>query len=183
MTTEIVESWYNSLIDELQDIITEKVFEHTFSLIECWHLVGTRILQENDSFERSKIYGEKIVQRIAKSLNKKTRNFYYAIKFAKLYPDLNLLPEGKNVSWNHIINKYLTDGTEKKVVKKGDLYRMIKEIKELLEHEYLDANNRMINIHLSGDDDVYHDKAKCEFIRYLQDQVNKITGELNESSS
>ena len=78
-------------------------------------------------------------------------------------------------------NKYLTDGTEKKVVKKADLYRMIKEIKELLEHEWQDANTWLINIHLSGDDDVYHDKAKCDYIRYLQDQVNKITGELNES--
>ena len=175
MTTEITESWYSSLIDELQDIITEKVFEHTFSLIECWHLVGTRILQENDSFERSKIYGEKIVQRIAKSLNKKTRNFYYAIKFAKLYPDLDLLPEGKNVSWNHIINKYLTDGTEKKVVKKSDLYRMIKELRELLElelkKELQSVNNGEIAIN----------KSNVEFIRYLQDQANKITGELNES--
>ena len=168
MTTEIVESWYSNLVDELQDIITEKVFEHTFSLIECWHLVGTRILQENDSFERSKIYGEKIVQRIAKSLGKKTRNFYYAIKFAKLYPDLDLLPEGKNVSWNHIINKYLTDGTEKKVVKKADLYRMIKEIKELLNKE-LQQELQLVN-----NGEIAINKSNVEFIRYLQDQVNKI---------
>jgi hypothetical protein len=175
--TEITESWYSNLVDELQDIITEKVFEHTFSLIECWHLVGTRILQENDSFERSKIYGEKIVQRIAKSLNKKTRNFYYAIKFAKLYPDLNLLPEGKNVSWNHVINKYLTDGTEKKVVKKADLYRMIKGFQELIEHERLEA------IQVNDDEVFLHERGAegmVDYFRYLQDQVNKITGELNE---
>ena len=173
MTTEITESWYSSLVDELQDIITEKVFEHTFSLIECWHLVGSRILQENDSFERSKIYGEKIVQRIAKSLGKKTRNFYYAIKFAKLYPDLNLLPEGKNVSWNHIINKYLTDGTEKKVTKKADLYGMIKAIKKLLEVEYLKAHQEAVEMGANIEKD-----RMCSFIRYLQDQIGKITEEL-----
>ncbi len=33
VTTEITESWYSNLVEELQDIITEKVFEHTFSLI------------------------------------------------------------------------------------------------------------------------------------------------------
>jgi len=172
--TEITESWYNSLIDELADIITETSFTSRWALVEGYHQVGVRILQENDNFERAKIYNEQILQRVANSLEKSQRTLYYAVQFAKAFPDLNLLPEGKNLSWRHVINKYLTDGTEKKVVKKADLYRMIKEIRELLEHEYLDANNRMINIHLSGDDDVYHDKAKCDFIRYLQDQVNKI---------
>ncbi len=118
------------------------------------------------------------MQRIAKSLGKKTRNFYYAIKFAKLYPDLNLLPEGKNVSWNHVINKYLTDGTEKKVVKKVDLYRMIKELRELLEHERLEAIQ-------TNDDEVFlHERGAeriAEYFRYLQDQVSKITGGLQEN--
>jgi len=62
MTMEITEPWYSNLVEELTDIITEKRFEHTTALIECYHMVGTRILQENDNFERAKIYGENILQ-------------------------------------------------------------------------------------------------------------------------
>ena len=168
MTTEIIESWYSNLVEELQDIIVEKRFEHASALVECYHMVGTRILQENDNFERSKIYGENILQTLAKSLGRSQRTLAYAVKFAKMYPELNMLPEGKNWTWNHIINKYLTDGTEKKVVKKADLYRMIKEIKELLRIEGLKAQQ-----------DSWHQEylSVNEFIRYLQDQVEKITGD------
>ena len=175
MSTEIAESWYSNLVEELTDIIVEKRFEHTTALIECYHMVGTRILQENDNFERSKIYGENILQTLAKSLGRSQRTLAYAVKFAKLYPDLNLLLEGKNWTWNHIINKYLTDGTEKKVVKKADLYRMIKEIRELLETE-LKKELQSVN-----NGEIAINKSNVEFIRYLQDQVNKITRELNES--
>uniref|UniRef100_A0A6M3IQ15 Uncharacterized protein n=1 Tax=viral metagenome TaxID=1070528 RepID=A0A6M3IQ15_9ZZZZ len=175
MTTEIIESWYTSLVDELQDIITEKRFEHTTALIECYHMVGTRILQENDNFERAKIYGDHILQRLAISLGRSQRTLAYAVKFAKTYPELNLLPEGKNWTWHHIINKYLTDGIEKKVIKKADLYKMIKEIKELLNRE-LQQELQSVN-----NGEIAINKSNVEFIRYLQDQVNKITGELNKS--
>ena len=94
------------------------------------------------------------------------------MQFAKTYPDLNLLPEGKDCSWYKIINKYLTDGTEKKVVKKADLYRMIKEIKELLETE-LKKELQLVN-----NGEVAINKSNVEFIRYLQDQIGKITEEL-----
>ena len=114
MTEEMTASWYISLIDELQDIITEKTFISRWELIECYHQVGTRVLQENDNFDRAKIYGQDIVQRIAESLQRKPRTIYYAIQFAKEYPDLTLLPEGKDCSWWKIVNKYLTTGEKKK---------------------------------------------------------------------
>jgi len=169
---EIVESWYSNLVDELKDIITEKRFEHTTALIECYHMVGTRILQENDNFERSKIYGQEILQRLAISLGRSQRTLAYAVKFAKMYPELNMLPEGKNWTWHHIINKYLTDGTEKKEIKKADLYRMIKGFQELIEHERLEA------IQVNDDEVFLHERGAegmVDYFRYLQDQVNKIT--------
>ena len=175
--TEITESWYTSLIDELQDIITEKTFTSRWELIDCYHQVATRKLRENENFERVKIYGQEILQRLAKSLGKSQRTLAYTVKFAKLYPNLELLPEGKTLSWNHIINKYLTDGTGKKVVKKADLYRMIREIKELLNTEYLKAHQVEVTPASFGYD---ANKAIIGFIRYLQDQVNKIIGEIDE---
>jgi len=169
LTIEITESWYNQLVEDLTDLIVEKTFTSRWELIDCYHQVGTRILQENENFERSRIYGENILQGLAKSIGRSQRTLAYAVKFAKLYPDLNLLPEAKNTSWNHIINKYLTDGTGKKTVKKADLYRMINEIKELLEYELTDAHQEVRRT-----DEAFVSINLCEYIRYLQDQIEKI---------
>jgi len=176
--TEITESWYNTLIEDLRDLIVETEFTSRWALIEGYHNLGSRIIQEKDKFEKSGLQNDQIVQRVAESLQRKPRTIYYAIQFAKTYPDLNLLPEGKDCSWHKVVNKYLTDGTEKKTVKKADLYRMIKGFQELIEHERLEAiqtNDDEIFLHGRGAERV------TEYIRYLQDQVNKIIGELNES--
>ena len=171
MTTEITESWYNSLIEDLNGIVDGAVelrFIYSWELIECYHRMGTRILQENDNFERSKIYGGKIVQRVAESIGRSEKTVYNAIKFAKMFPDLNLLPEGKNIVWKHIINKYLTAGEEKPV--KITPTEMIRQIKQLLQTEWMKANQGL------AERNDPHQKTICEFIRYLQDQVEKIAG-------
>ena len=175
MTTKITESWYNSLIEELADIITETGFTSRWALVEGYHTVGVRILQENDNFERAKIYKEKILQRIAESLGKSERTLYYAVQFAKMYPDLSLLPEGKNLSWSHIVNKYLTTGEKKVTITKGDLMKQIEAIKKLLETRYLEYHQQEEEM-VPGYCDLNYDRVKAciEEIRYLQDQVNKI---------
>ena len=174
MTTEItnyevlVQPWYVNLIDDCKTIVVETEFTSRWALVEGYHGLGTRILQENENFERAKVYGQDIVQRVAESLNKKPRTIYYAVQFARKYPDLDLLPEGKNCNWHRIINKYLTDGKEKPA--KASLAEQIRQIKQLLQTEWMKANQELVEGEVS--------KQKCEFIRYLQDQVNKITGEL-----
>ncbi len=180
MTTEITELWYNSLIEELNDIIVETSFTSRWALVEGYHTVGTRILQENDNFERSKIYSEKIAQRVAESLGKSERTINYAIKFAQLYPDLNMLTEGKNISWHHIINKYLTTGEKKVTITKGDLMKQIEAIKKLLEHEYLEAHQESVDC--LDDERQLELQRKTNYLRYLQDQVNKITEGLKQES-
>jgi len=167
---QLNDQWYINLIDECKDIIVETEFTSRWALVEGYHLLGTRILGEYDNFERVRMGRTELVNSIAQSLGKKKRTIYYAVKFATLYPDLNLLPEGKNISWHHVVNKYLTDGTERVTIKKVDLYRMIKEIKEMLNTEiskecqttYAGEASEIVN--------------RLDFIRYLQDQVNKITG-------
>ena len=105
----LMEKWYQSLIDDCQDIITEAVYQSRWALVEGYHNLGKRILEEHDNFERAKIYGEKIVQGLAESLNMSSRILWYAIQFVKKYPTLDLVPEGKNITWNKIITKYLTE--------------------------------------------------------------------------
>ena len=108
----IQSNWYQSLIDDCQSIMVEAEFTSRWALVEGYHTFGLRILTENDNFERQKIYGQKIVQRVAESLNKKERTIFNAVKFAKKFPDLAVLPEGKNTSWRKICNEYLPEHKE-----------------------------------------------------------------------
>ena len=104
--------WYQSLISDCHTIMTEAVFISRWALVEGYHNLGKRILEEYDNFERKKIYGEKIVQGLAFSLNMSSRILWYAIQFAQKYADLSEVPEGKNITWNKIITKYLTTKKE-----------------------------------------------------------------------
>ena len=142
MTTEIIEYWYTSLIEDCKDLITEVEFTSRWTLIQGYHTLGSRILQENDNFERAKIYNQDIVQRIAESLGRKPRTIYYAIQFAREYPDLNLLPEGKNCSWHMIINKYLTSGDKENKVCIHDPIVICRLCKKNLGDEYAISKRR-----------------------------------------
>jgi len=102
------QEWYQSLVDDCQTIFVEGVFNAKWTLIETYHGVGSRIIAETASFERANIYGQNIVQDLAQAIGKSTRTVHYAIALATQYPDLNDLPEGKNISMNRLITKYLT---------------------------------------------------------------------------
>ncbi len=173
------EQWYITLCEDCRDIVVETEFASRWTLVEGYHSLGKRIIQETEKLDKLSQSGIDVISQVAADIKRGRRTVYYAIQFAREYPDLNLLPESKNTSWHHIINKYLTDGTEKKVVKKADLYRMIKEIRELLEHRYLEYHQQEEEI-VPGYCALNYDRIKAciEEIRYLQDQVNKITGEL-----
>ncbi len=172
------ETWYVNLIDDCKDIVVETEFTSRWVLVEGYHQLGSRILAEYENFQRLRMPDSELVQRIAISIGRSDRTVYYAIQFARMYPDLNLLPEGKNISWHHIVNKYLTDGSDKPTVKKADLAKMIKEIKQLLQHEWEKVQQEKVMV-IAGKSSIPKDDRlldKAEFIRYLQDQVNKITG-------
>ncbi len=159
------EPFYIALIDECKDIITETEFTSRWALVEGYHLLGSRILKEYENFQRARMNDQSLIATVAISLNKRPRTVYYAVQFAKTYPDLNLLPEGKNTSWHKIVNKYLTTPKERVTLTKIDVISMINEIKKLLELERLTAIQE-------GHTSI------SEFIRNLQDQINKITEKL-----
>ncbi|MFH1997650.1 MAG: MT-A70 family methyltransferase [Patescibacteria group bacterium] len=101
------QKWYEELIEDCKSIMIEAVHNSRWDLIKGYYDLGMRILAENHNFEREKIYGNKIVQRVAQSLNLSHRSIFYTIQFVKKYPDIDKLPEGKNISWHKICNKYL----------------------------------------------------------------------------
>ena len=108
MSSELVErNWYTSLIDDCEGIITESVFNSRWTLITGYHNLGRRILEEKSNFHKNKVYGKAITKRVSLSLGKSKRTVELAVQFAKKFPKLDELPEGKNISWHKIVHNYL----------------------------------------------------------------------------
>ena len=101
------QDWYESLITDCRAIIVETEFTARWALVEGYHSLGKRLLLDFENFEREKIYGEKILQRVANSLAKSHRTLSYAVQFAQKYPDLSQVPGGKSASWHRITNEIL----------------------------------------------------------------------------
>ena len=121
--TEITSSeWFCNFIDECKAITFEGGFHSRWILIESYHALGKRILEENHNFERAKIYGDAIVKRIAESLEVSEKTIYRIIQCVKKYPDINSIPDGKSISWGLLCKKYL-------VVHKKDTKKAVKRIK------------------------------------------------------
>lgn len=92
----------DELIEEIQQQFTEGEFNSRWGLIETYHQVGQLIC--------TKLQGDrsKLLHALAPQVGRSVRTLWYATKFYDTYPDLDRLPEGKNISMNKIITKYLT---------------------------------------------------------------------------
>ncbi len=109
MDTSIqTQEWYKELVDECKAIITEAVFTSRYALVEGNWQLGQRI--RNDSKFQEYAKGNKSsVQDLARNIGTSERTVYYALQLFDKYPDINKLPEGKNVSMNKLITKYLPE--------------------------------------------------------------------------
>jgi len=105
---ELQTEWYQHLIDDCRAIVTEAVFTSRWALVEGYWKLGERISQENN-FDRKDAYGKKIVQGLGESLRVSSSTLYYALQAYDKYPDLGQIPEGKNITWNKLITKYLPE--------------------------------------------------------------------------
>lgn len=106
------QDWYRALIEDCGAVIVEGVHASRWLLIETYHGLGTRLLEEWDNFERNKIYGQGITEMVAQDLGKSKRTVERAVQFAREFPDLNLLPWGKNASWGKVV-RLLSSGEDK----------------------------------------------------------------------
>lgn len=108
--TELVKvdgtEWYEALVEECQAIITEAIWNSRLFKIKGFHELG-KTLVENVNFVAHAKGNKSLVQDLARNIGVGERNIYNAINCYKKYPDLNMLPEGKNISWNKIVTKYL----------------------------------------------------------------------------
>lgn len=110
MTTELTiwnEQWYQRLIDDCKTIIIETEFVARITVIEGKHQVGKRILEDEYRLVSGGSDMRQALSRVTKFLPISERELYRCVQFARLYPDLSLLPRGKAISWHYIVNKLL----------------------------------------------------------------------------
>ena len=104
------QDWFKSLTDDCDAIITESVFNSRWALVEGYHLLGKRLVEESDKLEITAL-----VKEVALTINKSERTLFYAVQFVRKYPELDKVPEGKNITWVKIITNYLGDGKKKEL--------------------------------------------------------------------
>ncbi len=107
------QEWYESLIEDLSSLKVEKNFSSRWSILEFYHELGTRLINERIRFEESGIDEASSTKRVSQSLSMTQRSVQLAIQFAQKYPDINELPDGKAISWHRIVKDYLPEKKEK----------------------------------------------------------------------
>jgi hypothetical protein len=135
-------SWYNELIEDCKTIIVETSFASRWALVEGYWNLGQR-LREDMNFEKYSREKPELLQRVAESLNISERTLYYSMQFYDKFPDLSMLPEGKDVSWKKIVTKYLPEAREGK----PSLPREFKNAEPITPNELMDF--------LSENEDIY----------------------------
>jgi N6-adenosine-specific RNA methylase IME4 len=104
----ITQDWYTTLVDECKQILTEAVFTSRWALVEGYWQLGKRIRGDKLAQEHAK--GNKtFVQDLGRNLGVSSTTLYYALQAYDKYPDIDKIPEGKNISWNKLITKYLPE--------------------------------------------------------------------------
>lgn len=100
--------WYGSLVEDCKAIITEAVFTSRWALVEGYWSLGQRI-RNDENYAKYAKGSESFLQGLARNLGISERTLYYSVKSHEMYPDINALPEGKNISWNKLVTKYLPE--------------------------------------------------------------------------
>ena len=120
MNELITNEQYQYLVEQIKATITEAVTNSRWFLVEGYWNIGKLIREE---------YTENItsgLQTLAVDVGIGERTLWYALQFFDKYPILNDVPEGKAISWNKLITKYLPEHTEKE--KKNEYQRIFKGI-------------------------------------------------------
>lgn len=109
MDNELVDrtlEWYGSLVDDCRAIITEAVFNSRWELIAGYHALGCRISVDTNWQKWAYGNGERLTD-LSNSIGVSERNLYRAIQFYEKYPQLDTVPDGKSITWNRIVTRYL----------------------------------------------------------------------------
>lgn len=103
-----MDSWMQELSDDLHGMFTEGVHLSRWELIKTYHSVGKRILSDSNFIKHAK-GNTTILDTVSQNSGIHKRDLYRAVQFYDKFPDLDLLPGGKNISWHKIVAEYLPE--------------------------------------------------------------------------
>lgn len=101
------EGWFQEMVEELKNLLTEGEFSARYTIIQIYHTTG-RTIAEHEGRAKN------LVEETAKALGKSARLIYQCRQFFGKFPDLDDLPDGKAISWRHIANNLLPEHKEEK---------------------------------------------------------------------
>ena len=108
------QDWFQQMIENLQNLLTEGEFTARYTLIQVYHTTGAMIAEHEDK-------AENLIEETARALNRSTRLIYQCRQFYEKFPKLDKLPDGKAISWRQIANELLPAHGKKKPASKDEL--------------------------------------------------------------
>ena len=81
----------SQLPEELRSLLTEAIFNHRWILLEGYHSVGEVVFKKKLEIEK-----------VAQWTGQRPKTIHYCLELYKKYPNINSVPDGKNVSWYKI---------------------------------------------------------------------------------
>ena len=96
------------LLEDVRDIMVESSAASRWATIEGKHLLGERICRDlgNEPDEIG------LIAELAVTLNKPERGLWDAIKFFRMWPNLNMAPISKDMAWYQVCEKFLRGSDE-----------------------------------------------------------------------
>lgn len=100
------------VVEQIKATITEAVHNSRWMLIEGYWNIGKLLREEFGNKDLTKT-----LTALSADVNLSERTLWRALACYDKYPDIQQIPEGKNITWNRLITKYLPNppGEEPKV--------------------------------------------------------------------
>ncbi len=96
---------YSEMIEDMRSIIVKTEGDARMMVIEGYHELGTTLI-------KYKLNKPEFLSQVSQDLKKSKRTIYRVLQFVEMFPDLRDLPEGVDISWHKICNKYLVGKSE-----------------------------------------------------------------------
>ena len=112
MGTDLIrkgEKW-DYLVEQINATITEAVHNSRWFLIEGYWNIGKLIREEVNPKEGK--FTTQLLTDLSVVVNLSKRTLWRALACFDKYPDIQQIPEGKNISWHKLITKYLPETTK-----------------------------------------------------------------------
>lgn len=139
----ISNQFINQCAEDCEAIWIEKEYISRWELLTAYHEIGQRILSDEHYGE----YGSQLTKAVSLSIKKSERTVQLAIQFAKMFPTIDALPMGKDVSWNKIIKNYLQGSSDEELPalpREEDLLKVVVDLAPWLIKNYKQTKKGII---------------------------------------